>query len=337
MEESTRPERCNSSYNRERILGIISNFNNKRVLVIGDSILDANTFLEPAGFALELPIPKYKHLRTDFSFGGAANLVENLLELGAKVSFITLLGKDIYSEYFKKWAHSNLALFSIEEQGRNTIVKERFWLVQGGKNYPKDKINRQTDSLPLPESEEKIINFFLESIKSSEIIIFSDYRHGMLSESLIKKLREISKSKGKLLFASSQVSQSAANHLSYNGVDLVCLNLKEAESILKENSENKFAQLSKMLNSDICLTLGKKGAILYSQGKEYSADSIAVEEVDSCGAGDSFLASFSISEYKQNPEQALLIGNIWAGLSVTKLGTEVPKKQELINYIKDYN
>ena len=81
-------------FNKKLILDMIENFKKKSVLVIGDSILDLNTYLTPLGFSLETPTPKYKKTGEDFSYGGAANVVENILELNASCTFRTLLGDD---------------------------------------------------------------------------------------------------------------------------------------------------------------------------------------------------------------------------------------------------
>jgi len=320
-----------------KLLNLIDDFRNKKVLVIGDYILDAETDLELTGAALELPIPRYKFLSTAFSHGGAGNVVKNLAELGAEVSFVTLLGEDYYSSEARKW-HPNVTFLPVIEAGRKTTVKQRFWVRHRENQYPLFKINQQSEEVVGEETKDKILDEVKKQLRSRDIVILADYRHGMLNEPLIDGLL-FYKSQGKTWIASSQVSQKDSNHHLYSGVDLICMNQKEAEEVMTAaevsniSSPCLFHNLEEVLHSNICITSGEKGSVLYLNGKKYKTEGIKVKEVDSCGAGDSFLSAFALSDYKKNPREALYLANVWAGLSVQQRGTKVPLKEELIKFI----
>jgi bifunctional ADP-heptose synthase (sugar kinase/adenylyltransferase) len=184
------------------------------------------------------------------------------------------------------------------------------------------------------EQKQKILEF-ANDCYTQDAVLLVDYRHGIFSKELIGDLKKITKEKHKTTIASSQVSESKSNHMDYSGVDLICLNSKEANEVLvKFKTDNNF-DLENLLDSDICITSGEKGSALYMNKEEYQVKGIKVDEIDSCGAGDSFLAALSLCDYKGHPEESLYLANIWAGLSVTKLGTKIPKKQELIDYINN--
>ena len=100
---------------KQLILSLIGNFSKKRVLVIGDSILDLNTYTTPLGFALETPTPKYKKEKKEFAYGGAANVVNNILGLGAKCTFITVIGNDNEAEHYDLFKNSNLNFMPVTE------------------------------------------------------------------------------------------------------------------------------------------------------------------------------------------------------------------------------
>jgi bifunctional ADP-heptose synthase (sugar kinase/adenylyltransferase) len=236
-----------------------------------------------------------------------------------------------------------LRFLPIIEKERESTVKHRFFLEKSGITYK----NYQIDYLDNREIKEKEI--LLDKVKTiisdMDLILLVDYRHGMMSLDLIENIKKISKENKITTIASSQVSESKTNHRNYSGVDLICMNLKEAEYIypnafLYENGKvSGLNNLSFLLDSGICVTLGDKGSCLYTHDSEeefiYYSPAIKVKEVDSCGAGDSFLAAFSLSDYKKNPEEALYLGNCFAGLSVKNLGTETPKKQDLISLIEN--
>jgi len=328
MAESTR-----SQPNKELVLKLIEDFPKKRVLVIGDSILDTNTYLELIGKSLEHPVPKYKHLRTEHSFGGAANVVKNILALGGQCTFVTLLGDDSASKNFYEWNHPSLKFCPVVERGRQTTIKDMHWVVQGNETIPHEKIdyldNREISAVPRAQVLEKIAEN-----ADADITLLVDYRHGMMSPLLTESAREFLK--GRRIIASSQISQANGNHREYAGIGLICMNQKEAESLLATagSSSTAYLDLEGQLGS-VCVTLGKNGSILYSQGKTYPAGGIKVKEVDSCGAGDSFLAALSLTDFREHPLETLYIANVWAGLSVTKRGTQAPEKQEFVNYIKE--
>ena len=67
---------------------------NKNVLIIGDVILDAWTYTKAIGLSLETPTLKTQLLEKKHTFGGTGNVVNNLSELGANITFLTLLGND---------------------------------------------------------------------------------------------------------------------------------------------------------------------------------------------------------------------------------------------------
>ena len=126
---------------------MLDSFSNKKVLVVGDSILDITISSEALGLSLESPTLKAQRTEKQVSFGGCANVVKNMLELGASCTFITLLGFDDYKSYYDKWEHKNLTLIPVLE-GRMNTVKERYWVSRAGTEYKVLQLN-QGDSYEL--------------------------------------------------------------------------------------------------------------------------------------------------------------------------------------------
>ncbi|MEM0465201.1 MAG: PfkB family carbohydrate kinase [Candidatus Pacearchaeota archaeon] len=317
---------------KKNLLEKIETFKNKKILVIGDSILDKYIYGTALGLSLETPTLKGKKEKIEYSFGGAGNVVENILELGSQCTFITLLGEDSESLIYNNFKNDNLELIKIIEKNRFCTIKERHYMSKGTITYKVLQWDQLDNKEISTESVNKVLHLVNKLISSFDMVLLIDYRHGMMSKFLIHSIIEISKQNKKKIIASSQVSESKSNHLDYSGSDLIVMNKKEAESIDENFSEKNIQSLANKLNSDVCVTFGNKGSILYYKGKLYFKSSIKVNEVDSCGAGDSFLAAFSVSGL-DSPESSLEIANIWAGLSVLVQGAKPPKKQELIDYI----
>ncbi len=218
-----------------RYLDLVNNFKNKRITIIGDSILDEYIYGKMIGQSLETPTPKFRIERKEYSYGGAGNVVKNMLELGAKANFITVFGNDEYYSHFRSFRHENLNLRGIVQEKRKNIVKTRYW----------DEKNKvfQADNLPESflegDSESQIIENAFEYIKNSDVLVVVDYRHGMMSNFLIDKLNMIAKENMVKTFASSQVSQSKSNHIDYSGYDFIVMNENEAKIV---NNAGNFSQ-----------------------------------------------------------------------------------------------
>ncbi len=333
MAETERSQGRDSSHNGE-ILDIIQNFQNNKVLVIGDSILDHFVYGKEAGLSLETPTLLAEFVKEEFLWGGAGNVVENLLELGARVGFLTVLGsKD--SEQFLEHGYENLSLYAVIDPRRKTTVKSRFFVKKGGQSHKHLELHKLNNFPINKEPEMKVLELLNEKIHEYDVVLVIDqaeFNNGIMSDKIIEETKRLCKEYNKLLVVNSQIFRRKFVHHKYAGAGLISLNVKEAEEILPGFTLEKINELSGVLNSNVCLTLGSEGSILYLDGKLYKQPSIKVEEVDSCGAGDSFLSAFTLANPLENPELALQIGNVWAGLSVTKLGTSLPEKQELIKY-----
>ena len=318
---------------KNEMLREIENFSKKRVLVLGDAIVDEFVYGKPFGRSLDSPeTKKILYERAVYFLGGAGNVAKNLLELGAEVCFFTVLGNDQFASHYLTWKNPKLKLYAFVENNRETIVKSRY----------ADNENRLLELERLDfkdlgkDTEDKIIESVKNEIRKVDVIILQDQGHGFFSKHLIERLKDtIGKTNLKVL-VNSQTYLRGPNHLDYRGFHTIFVNLDEAKALNKDFELGKNEQiLNEMLESNICLTLGDKGVILLKKDKKYYSPSIPVKAVDTCGAGDSFMSAFSISNFESDPDLALKLGNIWAGLSTQKKGTETPKISELKDYIKN--
>ena len=288
----------------------------KKVLLIGDTILDHYIYGTVIGTSAETPTLVAREQSETFSLGGAALVCRNLLELGAITHFITLVGQDRDAEVIKGFAHPKLTLHSFAEE-RQTTVKRRFW-VDDYKLLQFDKLDNRPLSLNL---EEAVISKVEELLSTVDCLIVSDYRHGLLTPSLIEKLLKVARSHKKPVYVDSQVSQSAANHHLYRGATLFCLNKKEAELIEKTADLQTIKKKLDALN--IVVKRGAEGAKALIANQEIDSPGYRVDPVDCCGAGDAFLAALAVCDLSE-PKMALSFANKWAALSTTIKGPQPP-------------
>lgn len=312
---------------------IVERFAAARVLLIGDTILDIYTYGKALGLSAETPTIVARRQEVRYSLGGAALVCRNLLELGASVDFVTLVGADEEAAHIREFASPSLQLRAIADPARPTTVKHRFW-VDGYKLFQLD----QRDDSPIPAAiADQVLSSVESALRHADIVVISDYRHGLLSPEVVATLLPRLRGSGKPVYVDSQVSQTASNHTLYRGGCVMVLNLKEARCIDPSFSPSldsqAFAALNRELDSNrIVIKLGDQGALFQIGPRVYAAPAPSVNVKDTTGAGDSFLSALCLAGLDE-PEASLRIANAWAGLSVQIHGTIPPQRADLLKLI----
>jgi rfaE bifunctional protein kinase chain/domain len=316
-----------------KALSLIEGFSEKRVLLLGDTILDIYVYGQAIGKSAETPTIVAKEIETKFSLGGAFLVARNLLELGAQVTFLTMVGDDPEADYVRSFKHARLKKFLILDPRRRTTAKKRYW-VDGYKLLQFDAL----DNSPIGEDlKDAVTSQMRRLLPDQDAVVVADYRHGLLSPPLIKEVLKLVREAGKCLYVDSQTSQSGANHLLYFGADAICLNLKEARAIDPQFEPGYelscLAQLtSKLGTTQVIVKLGEEGCVAAIRDQLYHSKALKVSAVDTCGAGDAFLAALSLSGL-ECPAEALAIANAWAGLSTQTHGAHPPSRRDLLRVI----
>jgi D-beta-D-heptose 7-phosphate kinase/D-beta-D-heptose 1-phosphate adenosyltransferase len=308
---------------------ILQRFDRTRVLLIGDTILDIYTYGAALGLSAETPTLVARRKEVRHSLGGAALVARNLLELGASVQFITLLGADEEALPIRRFAHPRLALLPVEDPARPTTVKHRFW-VDGYKLFQLD----QRDDAPIAAPvAERVLALAEAALPNTDIVVISDYRHGLLSADLVAALLPRLHAAKTIVYVDSQISQTSGNHALYRGGCVMVLNLREARSIdpafAPSTDARAFAILNRVLDTQrIVVKLGEQGALFQEGSSVFQASARPVSVTDTTGAGDAFLSAFSLAGL-DDPQAALQLANAWAGLSVQIHGTIPPRRADL--------
>ena len=297
-------------------------FDDKRVLVVGDSILDETISGKAVGLSLESPTLKIDESSREVTFGGAANVVQNILALGAKCTYITPLAFDGYSQYYDNWDHKNLRLVRATGISSNT-VKTRVWIEKSGERYKYLQINKT--------NKFEVVNK-LDSVSyhmsDADVVLLVDYGLGMFGD-VNYIIKEAKKSKIPVI-ASSQVSSGRNRMLLFSESNYLCMNEHEFRHIKESISRgpSRFANaLSLPEGRPQCVTLGSKGSVFTDGAIVYKTPGFKVDCIDPCGAGDSFLAAFSLC-INDVTEESLRFCNAWAAMSTTKIGTTSPTLKE---------
>ena len=314
-----------------------------RVHVIGDTIIDTHTKTNLIGGYLKTPTPSVLYQETKDYTGGAAIVAKHLKKAGAKVCFTTILGNDKLKDFvIGEMKKSKIKLNFIVDKTRPTTNKNT--IMATGYNLLKiDKVDNQ----PISGS---ILNRIKDVIlkEKADIVIFSDFRHGIFNKSSIPILTSSIK-RGTFKVADSQVATRWGNITDFKNFDLITPNEKEARFSLADQDASISGltqQLDKKINSkNLILKLGERG--LFGQGKSnpngFALPSFTKKIVDAVGAGDALLsyASLALAATK-SVLIASILGSLAASCECEKDGNividpdEVNKKLKKLEESVDY-
>jgi len=309
-----------------------------KVLVVGDLMIDHYLWGKCERISPEAPVQVVAIEKETAVLGGAGNVINNLYTLGAKISVLSVIGDDINAKELKEMLakidvnSKNL----IVEEGRNTSKKSRIIASQQQVvRYDKES----TDDIS-KASQLKIIKNFKEHIKSSDIVIFSDYGKGVLTTELTQNLIEIANANNKKVL----VDPKGKDYTKYSGAYLLTPNKKEAIEASKVNIKDEATLLEAItkLKNDCSLdigliTLSEDGIAIYDNELRVHP-TVAREVYDVTGAGDTVIASLAFAlSCGYEIDKAVKFSNLSAGVVVGKIGSATATLNEIIEYESSLN
>ncbi|MDA7599014.1 PfkB family carbohydrate kinase [Alphaproteobacteria bacterium] len=236
---------------------------NKKILLFGDTIIDINNYSKAIGLSLESPTLKTSFINEEINLGGAANVANNLIKLGAKVTFVTDLDLNLAGEFFD----SRIELINLDLGGGG--IKTRYWINRGDSKYKYLQINKQKRSKAYKiDLIKKIVNF-----DEYDVVSVSDYNGGLVT----KRLCDLISNLKCLKIGAGQRADNEPNLHFYKKFDYVVCN----------HNEEIFAPK----NVKKCVTMGDKGC--YFEGELHRVKKI--KRNNYIGAGDAFFAAFVYS------------------------------------------
>ena len=312
-----------------------------KVLVIGETIIDQYVFCEALGKSGKEPVLALRDLETQNYLGGSLAIARHLSDFCKEVSVLSFLGEEgTYKSFIKENIEKNIHVNFLTKSNSPTILKRRFV----------DNIDRKkilgvysiNDDLITKDEEDLFIESFDRLSKEHDLIIISDYGHGLITPKVAK---HISKSE---IFTSLNAQINAANvgtHSirKYQDINCLIINANELCHEMRQRDgelEVLAKQLKELINSDyISVTKGKEGAFLLNGNKApMNCPGFASQVVDKIGSGDALLALLSVCLYsKINSNLSLFIASLAAAQSVETIGNSVPvNKVKLLKTISHF-
>ena len=318
--------------NHSKLNEIITNIQSKKILVVGDIMLDKYVFGSVDRISPEAPIPIVKIDNTKLLEGGAGNVLKNLNSLNIKTSFISVIGNDeagkILKDRFKRLKNVEYAL--IQDNNRKTTFKTRY-IANGQQLFRTD----QETVISLDKTlMQKAFQYFKLFIRQADIVIFSDYGKALfIDENFCQKLIKHANKENKNVI----VDPKGDKFEKYKGSFFITPNAKEAFKATNiEASNNNLSEkcgkhiINNKWSKNVLLTRGEYGLSLIENNIAYHLKSNAQEVFDVTGAGDTVIALFSASlAINNNHIDAAKFANLGASIAVKKLGTSSINKEEI--------
>jgi rfaE bifunctional protein kinase chain/domain len=310
-------------------------FNNLRVLIIGDVMIDSYLWGKVNRISPEAPVPVVSITKKERRLGGAANVALNVQAMGATPILCSVIGVDKegtrFLELMQKQKLSTKGI--LKSRSRITTVKTRVI----GNNHQMIRVDEEIDHDITETETEQFLNLITYLMKHEriDVIIFEDYDKGLITPPLIQKVV----SEAKKLKIPTVVDPKKKHFNDYKGVSLFKPNLKELKEGLKWEFDStnvkeiqKAVEMlrSKMKIDTALITLSELGIYISSKKTKKIIPAHIRNIADVSGAGDTVTGVASLClALKLHPEWIAILSNLAGGLVCEEVGVVPVDKEHL--------
>lgn len=310
----------------------INKFKRLKALVIGDLMIDEYLWGSVDRISPEAPVPVVCVQKESQTLGGAGNVINNLVAMGAAVCAIGTAGTGKAGQMiFEKLEDLGIGTDGIiSEPQRPTTRKTRII----ASNQQVLRIDKEDKKNITDKTLKKLVANIEKNIKEVDLVILSDYNKGLITQNLVQETVRLAQKYQVLTLADPK----SLNFSKYESVTVLTPNKKEAS--LAANMEiqsdqdlldagNKIMEIVKL--EKLLITCGKDGMMLFEKGKSpFHIESNAQQVFDVSGAGDTVISLLGLglaagADFKQSAQ----IANAAAGIVVAKVGTATASIDEL--------
>ena len=314
---------------------LFKEFNSKKVLIVGDSMIDAYMWGEINRMSPEAQVPVVDVTKHENRLGGAANVALNLQSLGATAILCSVIGNDEKGSQFQDlMKKAGLPTEGILNTKRRTTLKTRII----AKNQHQLRIDEEETHPITNESQ------FLKLIKSLmtniDVVILQDYNKGVLTPKIITEIINLTNTKN----IPSIVDPKKINFSYYKNCTIFKPNLSEIKEGMKIdlNADNtkELEKASKKLRKDlnakaILLTLSSRGICINTKEEFIYTPAFKRKIIDVSGAGDTVISIAALClASKVSSSNLSRLSNIGGGIVCEEVGVVPINKEKLLTAAK---
>ncbi len=317
---------------------VVAGMANRKVLVIGDVILDEYITGRVMRMSREAPVPVLELESKRYIAGGAANPAANIVSLRARAILAGVVGEDAPAEHLRQILSERgidaSGIFS--RAGRPTTVKTRI-LAQMGQRFPQQvtRIDTLTRQPIDEETETQVVDFVSARLADVDAVLLSHYHGGLLTPTLVRRIRDLCAAFGVL-----QAADVQGDFDTFSKLDVIKCNAEDAQRYLNRGlaSNADFSGAALQLHdrlgigSATIITRGAAGATLAANGISAHCPAPSVSDVfDTVGAGDTAIATLTLAlAAGAGATDAVTLANFASGIVVRYVGNYTPSPAELL-------
>ncbi|MFH1592974.1 MAG: PfkB family carbohydrate kinase [Candidatus Woesearchaeota archaeon] len=323
----------------------LNKFKEKKILVMGDIILDKFTWGVVERINPEQPAASLvKVCNETYKLGGAANVANNVSSLGARCCLVGVIGKGSYGYKVKELCVEKGIKLKAFYDERPTLVKQR--IVAHNQQLSRLDFGENNLEKIKPEIQEEIIKYLKNELVNNnyDYMILSDYDKEFFSREFCQEIIQIANS----IKIPVHVDPKPKNIDFFRNCNVMSPNKREAQEITGikySNGKDVLMSMSEALSQlsnpqYVVITCGKDGVFGYDIEKKESLliGTKARDVADVTGAGDTFAAALPLAlSSGLNLFDSVKLANYASGVVVEKVGTAVPTIEEIKNKIKEDN
>jgi rfaE bifunctional protein kinase chain/domain len=311
---------------------LLAAFKDRRVVVVGDLMLDEYIFGRATRISQEAPVMVVRQTSTRAVPGGAANVAANIAALGGRASLIGVVGDDHAGRMLEQALGSRGIDRArlVTDFERPTTRKVR---VVANHAHQVLRIDHEDERPASPQVEEALLRYFEECLEDADAVLVSDYQKGAVTSSLIQELVARTRQANIPIIANPKPKSLPC----YRSASLVSLNRYEAGDALgvpagveDERAEEAAATLRDKLEIErIVVTLGASG-MAAAGAQTYRVPAEKVDVYDEAGAGDTVIATLALGMAAGAFGEPLLrLATLMAASVVQKVGVATPDESDL--------
>lgn len=325
-----------------KVAKIMEKMSNKKVLIIGDAIIDEYVYVTDLGKPSKESIIASLYKENELFLGGVFASVGNLSSFCNNIDFITLTGKEKeYKNFINKNIPKNIKKRIFFKRNQATTKKTRFVERTHSKIKKTYEIYQMNDDLLEEKIEKNIFRYLNKNLRKYDMVIVNDYGHGLLT----KKLIQIICKKSKFLAVNAQINAGNRGYnliTKYKKANYYSLDLEEARRATQDKhiEPKKIPELILKLNSgkNISLTMGSHGSIsLRKNNKIIKMPSFTNVVVDTMSAGDAFFVISAMLLYlSKSLELSSFVGNLAGSITVGVTGCVPIDRAKFLQSLNTY-
>jgi cytidyltransferase-like protein len=302
---------------------ILEKTKRKKILVIGDAIIDDYHYCMPLNKSMKASCITSKYLEEEAGIGGSLCIANHLSDFCEDITLVSCFGsRDEYLEFTRDRLPEHVHFVPFLREGAFTTVKRRY--VDKAFHQKIFEIHFFDDSPIEHPIENAVCRYLRENLNAFDLVIAADFGHGFMTQPIIEMICNESP------YLALTVQTNSTNYgfncvTKYPRADYVVLDEREVRLACQDRFSDLgglVQQLSKRLSSRLfSVTLGREGAMIQDNGGFRKTPIVSTKMVDTIGSGDAFLAlSAPAALLEAPPLVLLLLGSVAGAIAANTVG-----------------